>query len=258
MRSSGNKKQRGLVASGAVTGVLMLAFLLAAAAGNATNTKPSQYAPADDLEHQVKTLMDQLHKDLATKDEYEDKQKGRVERDANTVAVLALVLGNHDQANGLRGSAAAVIQAATTLAEESGDYAAARAALAKLDAALDMSSSGKVKWSAVGNIEQLMLQVPILNTSLRRAVNGRRFAKSRDKASALVACLAAIAQVSIFDDTYCSDDEDQAKWISFCVAMRDAAAGCNKAVHGNSPDGAKEALTKMMLSCDNCHAVFRD
>jgi len=239
-----------------VASVLMLAFLLAA--GNAENTKPSQYAPADDLERQVKTLVDQLHKDLATKDGSEDKQKGRVAKDANTLAVLALVLGNHDKANGLRRSAAAMIQAATTLAGEAGDYAAARAALAKLDAALDVSSSGKVKWSAVGDIEQLMLQVPILNTGLRRAVNGRRFAKSRDKASALAACLAAIAQVSIFDDTYCSDDEDQAKWTSFCVAMRDAAAGCNKAVHGNNPDGAKETLTKMMLSCDNCHEVFRD
>lgn len=252
------ERRIGIGAGWLVAGAIVLTSVLAVAASRATDAEPSHYAPARDLESQMKTLVEQLHKNLATPTDYEDKQKDGVEKDANTVAVAALVLDKHDQTNGVQKSAKAVVQAATALAKNAGDFTAAKAALAKLDAAFKVSDSDEMAWQSVGDIRQLMLQVPILNTNLRRAVNGRRFATSRDKAAALTATLAAIAQVSIFDDTYCSDEAEQTKWTTYCVAMREAAAGCNKAIHANEPDNAKEMLKKIMVSCDECHAVFQD
>jgi len=46
------------------------------------------------------------------------------------------------------------------------------------------------------------------------------------------------------------------KWFGFCVQMRDAAAGLNKAVHAADAAAADKALSALNQSCDDCHAVF--
>ncbi len=243
---------------GFAAGLLLMSGLLAATDGDATATKLSQFAPAPDLGFELKALVAQIHKALADPADYEDAAQGRVAKDANTIAVLAMVLAHHDQPNPYQKSAALVVQRALELADASGNYAAAHAAMEKLDQALAASSGGPVAWKAIGNSEQLMLQVPRLNTSLRRAINGRRFARSRDKAAALSATLAALAQVSMMDHSYCSTAADRTKWEAYCAAMRDAAAKCNQAVHANDPVAAKKMLNQMMQSCDDCHEAFRD
>lgn len=249
-----------MIAAG--TGLIGLAGSLSiVAAGTPTDEvvcAPSKYVPAGDLVAQLHILVDRMHSDLASADEYESAQKQRVERDANTVAVAALVLAKHDQTSEVKKGAKAVIDAALGVAESAGEFTAANKALGRLDQALQSGAQADVTWHSVGDIQQLMLQVPKLNTSLRRSVNGRRFAKSREKAAGLAAALAAIAQVSALDDTYCSDEADEAKWVKYCVEMRDAAGGVNAAIHRGDQDGAKSMLKTMMRACDECHEHFRE
>jgi len=254
-RRIGNRTRVNLVRS--VVGVAIAGLLMAGAPQSRT-PKPSQYAPAKDLAFQMKELVARMEKDLADEAEYGETQQGRVQKSANTLALLALVLGHHDQPNDYRKASGAVIHAATTLADNAGAYAAAKNALGELEGSFRVTSAKPVDWQPTGDMQQIMMEVPVLNTSLRRAINGRRFATSRDKGAALSATLAAIAAVCTGDDSYCSDDSDQAKWNAYCVAMRDAAAGCNRAIHANKADDAKEMVNKMMRSCDDCHESFRD
>ncbi len=219
--------------------------------------KPSTYAPARDLEAQVAEFMDRIEKSLAAEGEYGEDQQDHVVKDANTLAVIALVLSNHDGQVNLQAPGAKVIQASLNLAEAAKEYAAAKAAFAELQNALkSVAGREPLKWESVGDIAELMLQVPNLNSTLRRGVIGRRFESSRDKTAGLTATLAAIAQVSIYDDTYCSDEEEQTQWAQLFVRMRDAAANCNGAIRAGDQEKARHWLTEMTRACDDCHEKF--
>ncbi len=219
--------------------------------------KPSTYAPAKALEAQVAETLERIHDDLKEDDEYGSSQVKRVTKDAQTIAVVAMVMGHHDETNAWKGKAGLVMKAALELSDRADDGEAARKALAKLDQALESKGNAEpLAWQPVGDIDQLMHQVPVLNTRLRGAV--RRLSRSQDKATRIAATLAAIAQVSMFDDTYCADDEDQAKWIAYCARMREAAHHCFQVAQQGDQDAAKEALKQLTRSCDDCHDTFRE
>ncbi len=74
------------------------------------NRKPSTYAPAKDLESQVQFFLDRIKDELEDESKYGENPIKRVVRDANTLAVLALVLGKHDEANRFQASAAALLE----------------------------------------------------------------------------------------------------------------------------------------------------
>jgi hypothetical protein len=223
------------------------------------DAKPSTYAPAKDLEAQVAEFMDRIEKDLESAGEYGEDQQDRVVKNGNTLAVIALVLSNHDDAVSLKAPAAKMIEASLNLAEAAGDYSEAKSAFAQLQAVLNSSGQQQpLKWESVGDISELMLQVPILNTSLRRGVLGRRFSSTKDKSAALAATLAAIAHISVYDDTYCSDEEELRVWKELSIRMRDAAAACNIAVRAGDQDKAKYWLKELTRSCDDCHDEFRE
>jgi hypothetical protein len=121
------------------------------------------------------------------------------------------------------------------------------------------SGSTELAWKSVGNIVDLMQQVPNLNTKLRGQVRSEeRFEKLRDEAAGLAATLAAIAQVSMFDDSYCSGQADQGGWIELCGLMRDAAYDINQAVHRGDREAAVNQLKPLARTCDNCHEQFKD
>jgi hypothetical protein len=223
------------------------------------DSKPSSYAPAKDLVAQADEFMKGIEKDLASEAEYGEDQRDRVVKNANTLAVIALVLSNHDDVVSLRAPGAQVIKASLDVAESAGDYSKAKSAFGELKSVMKMTGDKvPMKWESVGDIGELMLQVPILNTSLRRAVLGRRFAASRDKSAALTATLAAVAQISIYDETYCSDEDEQKEWVELFILMRDAAGQCNRAVREGDQDKAKHWLKEMTRACDDCHEKFRD
>lgn len=221
--------------------------------------KPSAYAPAKDLVGQFDYFFNRIEEDLADAEEFEKEQQQRIARDANTLAVLALVLGKHDEKNDLKRSAAALIGASTELADNAKEFTAARKALAAVKAARGKKASrDDLKWQAVGDLQQLMLQVPIVNNSLRRGVSGRRFKRSADKIAGQAATLAAIAQASMLDTGYCSDKKDEQLWIKACAEMRDASAAVGAATRKVDQKAAQAALDRLAKTCDACHKSFRD
>lgn len=233
-----------------------------------SDAKPSVYAPVADLAAQLDKFMKSLDSDLADPDKYGDDQQGRVGKDANTVAALALILGKHDKKNKYQATAPAVITAARQLGDNADDYKTARAeldslkkALAAADAAAADAAAAPdadtLTWEPVADIVQLMKQVPVVNNSLRRGVTGRRFKRSLDKNAGYAATLAAIAQASMHDTDYCEDEDAERDWIRICAEMRDAAAAVNRAVRKGDQDTAKQGLARLVETCDACHEQFR-
>lgn len=226
--------------------------------------KPSTYAPAKDLEAQVTFFLDRINEDLADEAKYDETGVERVKRDANTLAVLALVLGKHDEGNRYQGSAEAMLAEALQLAAKSANFAEAKTAFAKLNETLQKetgnSPPANLTWKPVGDIVELMNQVPKLNTALRGGVTGsaERFEKSRDKGAGLAASIAAIAQISVLDDSYCTSDADRADWIELSGLMRDAAYTVNQAIRRGDQAAAREGLKPLARTCDDCHEQFKD
>ena len=247
---------RPLVVVVSVVGLTVLWGELRSADG--TRPKPSTYAPAKDLIRQSETYLKRIGEDLANEADYGDDQKGRVAKDANTLVVIAQLLAMHDESNDWRAAAAGVMEAAHQLATSSDDYAEAKAAYDKLVAATKASGEGKkVGTDPVAEIGMLMKQVPIVNNTLRRGVSGTRFAKTLDANAAQAATLAAIAELSSFDKSYCSSDEDRALWEKVCGEMRDAAGEVVAAIRKEDQAKATAGLDKLVKSCDACHEKFR-
>lgn len=241
--------------------VVMLMVLVVTTLVTAENqkpAKPSAYAPAKDLIAQVNYFLGQIEKDLEDKDEYGEEQQARVAKDSNTVVALASVLGVHDEEHDLKGGAAALKAAAKEIAANVKDHAAASAALAKAQKALEAKSDEKVSLEGGGDLAELMKQVPIVNNQLRDRVMGPRFERLKERSAETAATLAAIAEVSAYDDSYVTDDSDKPKWQEICFEMRDASAAVAKATRAGDKDTAVKELDRLVKTCDACHHAFRD
>ncbi len=250
-----------------VGGVFLAALGLTLAAadppGEEVRRPPSTFAPAEDLESQVQFFLDRAKEDLASESKYGRSSVQRVVRDAHTLAVLALVLGKHDQTNRYQSSALEMLHNALQLAEKAPRYDEAKRAFAQLQAPPNAAAlpDADLQWRCVGDIVVLMHQIPKLNDALRRQVkNGKpeQFERSRGVAAGLAATLAAIAHVSMFDASYCSDQADQAKWAELCVLMRDAAYEVNQAARRGDQQAAVDRLKPLQRTCDECHAHYKD
>lgn len=240
---------------------LLAAVVLATTAVTAdpTPAKPSTYAPVKDVVDQVKVFLGRLETDLEDKDAYEKEVQERVEKDANTVAVLAAVLGVHDEAHEKKATAKALLTASQEIAKNAKDFEKAGAALKKAQAAWEATDGdGKTSLEGVADLAQLMKQVPIVNNSLRNGVTGTRFERQKEKTAATAATLAAIAEVSAFDESYIADESDKPEWMRICFEMRDATAAVAKATRAGDQETAKKELDRVVKTCDDCHAKFRD
>ena len=245
----------------ALVAVLSFAIMAAEPPTEEVNRKPSTYAPAKDLESQVQFFLDRIKDDLKDESEYGEESVKRVVRDANTLAVLALVLGKHDEANRFQSSAATLLENALKLAEKSQDYKEARSAYAKL-----VESTNRHEWLDRIGVEKCREHCrsdepgsePQYETARASAERWNGLRSCRDEAAGLAATLAAIAQVSMFDDSYCSDQADRADWIELCGLMRDAAYDINQAVHRGDREAAVSGLKPLTRTCDDCHEQFKD
>lgn len=242
---------RGAIAVG-------LTLLALGAAATADEAKVSSYAPAADLASQVGELIERLEKAVASEDDYNDST-ARIGRDANTLSVVALALGIHDEDNPYKKAAPGMIKACQDLAAAA-DYAAAKSACeavkkASTDATGDPTS---LKWEKVASLPELMAAVPLINTKMKRGFRGSRFKKKAKDTAGQSAVLAAIAQGSIANsgDTEKPDEVDS--WTAYCIDMRDAAAEVNAAIHAQDQDATQAAVVKLTKSCDDCHAVFHE
>jgi len=242
----------------ALAGVVTLLLTGLLAAERPKQPKPSTYAPAKDLLAQLDYFIERIEADLQG-EEYGEDQTGRVEKNATTIVAIALVLGMHDEDNKIKKSASALIKTSGDLVGKAENREKATVAFAAVKKALDEPGDGPaIRWDAVTDLALLMQQVPIVNNNLRRCVGSRRFKRSADRSAGYAATLAAIAQASLVDTSYCGDEDEEAKWIRFCEEMRSAAAEVNAAVHRLDQPAAKAGLVKVVKSCDDCHAVFVD
>jgi hypothetical protein len=237
---------------------LLLFVLLVLAANQNESPKPSSYAPAKDVAGQIEFYMKQIDDDLANQDEYGDEQQDRVMKVASTLIVLAQVLAHHDEEHALKKAAPALLRSAKNLADSAGQFATATAAQAELKQCLESASDESVEWTPVADLPQLMKQVPIVNNKLRSGVSGIRFKRLLDQNAGQAATLAAIAEASSHDKTYCSGEDEEALWAAICGNMRDAAAEVNAAVRKQDQEAAKAGLARLITTCDQCHEKFRD
>jgi hypothetical protein len=235
-------------------------FVGGISAQEAKTIQVSKYAPANVLEEQLRLYVSAIAKDLATEDSYEEDQQTRVSYDASTVAVLALCLGMHDQPTEFKLRSPSIIEAAQELANSSDDYDEAKAAYETLEKVLaaDPKSTEKPSWEPAAELGFLMQQVPIVNNALRRGVTSKRFERTIDKTAGHAVTLAAIAQASMLDTAYCSDEASEKEWQTICADMRDACAEVYQALRTRDQTKAEAGNARIVKTCDACHLKFRD
>ena len=114
-------KNRSL--SVAVIVAVLGVFMARVHARAADAPKVSTFAPAEDLARQADKYIETMKSTVASEEEYNDSE-GKIGRDSNTLVVIALALGLHDQNNKYKARAGALMKAAQVVAATK-DYAAA-------------------------------------------------------------------------------------------------------------------------------------
>jgi hypothetical protein len=256
-----------LTASGAT---LISRQAISAPAGEPASTaqavKVSDFAPADDLIDQVHYLVQRLDESLASRDDFDEARQSRVAKEADVVAVLGLGLTLHDSQHALRNSAPWLISASQSLASAGGDYEVARKALGALkDAAAnktDADIAAKPQtvitgWKPIAPLGLLMKEVPIVQSNLKRSIQGDRFKSQAKQSAGAAATLAVIAQEIMADESAVKDPAQRPKWQAECAELRDAAGAVNHAIHAADLEATKSSLSRLAHSCEACHADFR-
>jgi hypothetical protein len=247
-----------VVAPFAITAVLvgLQAATSAAAAEMPAAPAVSTFAPAEDLANQADQYIKELDRTVASEADYKDGVE-KITKDSNTLMIIALALGLHDQENKYKASAGALMKAAEEVAATK-DFESAKKAVAGVKAAAE--GKGKVdaalKWEKVAALPELMKQVPLVNTKLKRYVKGANFKKKAKDTAGYTAVIAAIAQGTMADTSEAKSPEQVKQWYGFSTAMRDDAGAVNAAIHKEDEPAAAEAMKKLTQSCEDCHAVF--
>jgi cytochrome c556 len=246
--------------------LLAVAALVAVVGGTAVvrsqspqSPQISTFAPHADLLHQVDFFVGRVDESLADPEAFDLAKQARTLKDANTLAVLALLLSQHDADFPEKSSMPSLLKAAQSLATVGADAAKAQSALAEIKAARAGKSptDQTVKWQRVASLPSLMKQVPLIHAGLKRGATPSRLKKTTEQSAGQAATLAAIAQASMFDDEYAKSPEDLAAWQKFCAEMRDAAGEVNSAVHAGDQSRVDAGMKSMHESCEACHAKFR-
>jgi hypothetical protein len=238
----------------------LMLLVVAGAASMPEAPKVSTFAPAEDLVREADKYVEALAKNIAAVESGEEKyddSKELLEKDANTLVIIALCLGKHDQDNKYKAHAGALMKAAQELAATK-DIQGAKKALASVkDAAAGKNKVDvELKWEKVASLPALMKHVPKINTKLKQAVKPAKFKTKAKDAAGITAVLAAIAQGSMADTSATKSPEQAPQWYRFCEEMRDKAAATNKAIHAGDLEATNANLLKLGQNCEDCHAVF--
>ena len=172
---------------------------VSADAGATPPPKVSTFAPAEDLVRQADHYIEAMKNTVDTEAKYDDSE-GKIGRDSNTLIVIALALGLHDQESKYQARAGALMKAAQDVAATK-DYASAKKAVGALEkvAAGDGPPGTALKWEKVASLPELMKQVPMVDTKLKFCVKGANFKRKAEESAGYSAAIAAIAQGSIAD-----------------------------------------------------------
>ncbi len=217
--------------------------------------KVSTFAPADDLIAQVDYYVGRLEASVENETEYADAT-GKIAKDANTLILLGLALGMHDTANPYQKAAPGLVQASQQVAAAK-DFASAKAGVEAVKAALGSSGDpSALKWTKLASLKELMEQVPLINSALKRNMRENQFARRAADNARNSAALATIAQGSLYNLDETSKPAEAAKWFEYCIQMRDASAAVNAAVKAKDFAAGDKAMTALNQSCHDCHVIF--
>jgi len=218
--------------------------------------KISTFAPADELAGQLRTYLTEMQSDLEKPADY-PATGSKITKDANTVVILALHLGLHDEPNDFKAKAPAIIAAAKKLAATT-DYEPAKSAYAELKQAAEGAGgeSGELAWKRIASLGQLMKQVNVINAKLRRSTRGSRLKSTAEESTRLATVLAAIGQASIYDTHEVKDPSKLGEWYELAAGMRDAAAALNRAIKTADEKVTADALKNLDQNCTKCHTAF--
>lgn len=231
------------------------------AAPDATPTaKISTYAPAADLVAQVPEYLKDLEKAVADEATFKDSES-KIGRCANTMILVAVALGLHDEDNKYKAAAPAMFKAAKEVAAAK-DYAAAKKAVDALKAATEATGgdAGELKWDKTASLEQLMKAVPIVRNKIKSSSlsSASRLKKKADDYAGHSAILAVIAQGSLSYAGETKAPTEVEKWQQFCIEMRNTSAALNAAIRaGDTKAATKIQKEDMEKTCTHCHEVFK-
>ncbi len=215
---------------------------------------PAAAVPADDLVSQADQYVAAIEESLASEDDYKDA-KEELGRDSNTLVVIVWALDGYHQWNNYQDQH--VRKAVHELAAAK-DYQATKQAVGQLKAALapGIHADGRRGMTSSASLAQLMKEVPILNTRLKRNVQGDRLKTKAKETAGCSAVIAAIAQGSYGSSEAARTPEQVAQWRKLCEELLDAAKAVNAGIHAGDPKTTATGMTKLAQSCDDCHAVF--
>jgi hypothetical protein len=237
-------------------GLALVAMAAVATAADPAAPKVSTFAPAKDVVSQIDYYLNRIEGAVQSETEYKDSGD-QVARDANTVILLALAAGMHDEENKYQAAAAGLMKAAQELAKAK-DFAAAKAGVEAVKKASESKGdAASLKWTKVADLDSLMKQVPTVNTRMKLYLKPTSIKKKANDAAGSAATLAVIAQGSMADTSEAKNDEQVKQWQKFCAEMRDAAAKLNKDIRAGDATAANETVKTLMKACDDCHAVFQ-
>jgi cytochrome c556 len=240
------------------------------ASDNSATPKFSTFASADDLAAEVKFLVADLEKAVADEEEYKSQVEGRFIRDGNTITLIAIALGLHDQDSPLKPHAKAIAAAARKLAQTKdfattkqtnedlkACFAATKQAVADLKAAVggQVGGGGELKWGKVAPLNTLMKdEVPNINTKLKTGL--RHFETRAGEAAANAATMALIAENAMLYVADTKKPAEGAEWTKFAAQMRSLAKDVAAKAHAGDQAGTNDAMDKLNDSCTACHRVF--
>jgi hypothetical protein len=217
----------------------------------------STFAATDVLTAEIAELVEKSKKSVATEKAYE-AATARVEKDAATLAALAVAIGLHDEDSQLKSAAPALLHAARKLAE-CDNQADAQTALTAVEAAIESGTGERDEpsWDEpAASIESLMKQVTYLNTQLRRGVRKGKVRRP-ESTVAQATVLAVLAQAVVGDgEDWAEDDEQLASWNEMVAEMRDAAVAMRDAAAAQDGAAAEAAKERIEQSCKTCHEAF--
>jgi hypothetical protein len=219
--------------------------------------KVSTFAPAKDLAIQADQYIKSLKTSVANPQDYADDHE-KIAKESNTLIIIALTLGLHDQESKYKARAGAMMKAAQAVAATK-DYASAKKAVAALQdvaAGKDNADGVELKWEKVASLPELMKQVPLINNKLKRAIKPEKFKKKAKDSAGYSAVIAAIAQGSMANSSETKKPEEVKKWYEFAAAMRDDAGALNAAIHKGDEPAAAAVMKRLQQGCEDCHAVF--
>ena len=231
----------GLVMAGVLAGALLAGSPTSASAGDdGAAPKFSTFASADDLAAEVKFLVADLEKAVVDEEEYKSQVEGRFIRDGNTITLIAIALGLHDQDSPLKPHAKAIAAAARKLAQrrKTSPRRSRPSRISRRPSMAKARGSDELKWGKVAKLNGLMKdEVPNINNKLKNSL--RRFKKRAGEVAANAATMALIAENATL---YVADTKKPAegqKWTEFAAQMRSAASDLAAKAHAGDEAGAR-------------------